>query len=236
MTILPIPFSGEAIAAFIRGPMAWAAFLICMVGIGVQSFRMMRMTRKVNPLRYRGPSAPQDRSFFRLLEGWLVFLRVSILGTTPCVAVMSFMFHVGLLATPFLVLAHNVLLDTSFGVSFVSLPESTTDVMTGMVLLCGGFFLLRRVFVRRVRAVTTLSDLLHLFAAIAPFLTGFLAYHDVFDYQGMVLIHILCAEFLLVMIPFSRFTHMIFFVISRFLIVGEHGRASARRVWRYESR
>ena len=50
----------------------------------------------------------------------------------------------------------------------------------------------------------------------------------------MVTLHILSAEILLVMIPFSRFSHMIFFVVSRFLIVGEHSRKSARRVWRYQ--
>lgn len=228
-------FSAAAIEGMIRGPMAWAAFLICGLGIAFQCRRLMRMTQKLEMARpvFEGPRDAQP--FPERIKGWLVFLRVSIAGITPCMTVISFVFHVCLLATPLLVMAHNVLLDTAFGFSFVSLPERTTDLLTVIVIFCGGFFLLRRIFVRRVRAISGPSDFILLAAAEGPFLTGFLAYHHVFDYQMMITLHILSAEILLVMIPFSRFSHMIFFFVSRLLIVGEHGRKSARRVWRYEN-
>jgi nitrate reductase gamma subunit len=228
-------FLTPGMVEMIRGPMVWAAFLIFGVGMVFQCLLMLRMTRKTALPRPMTIKAPAIRTFADRLTGWLVFLQVSILGTEPFVAMISFMFHVCLIMTPLLVLGHNVLLDTSFGFSFISLSQRATDALTFMVLFCGGFFLLRRIFVRRVRAISSPSDFILLAAAQMPFLTGFLAYHDVFDYHVMIILHILSAEILLVMIPFSRFSHMIFFFISRLLIVGQHGRKSARRVWHYQN-
>lgn len=228
-------FSASGISEMIRGPMIWAAFLICGVGMVFQCRRLFRMTRKEEVPR---PAAIKDtgpRSIIGRLRGALVFLRISVLGSRPWVVLVSFVFHACLLVTPFFILGHNVLLDTAFGFSFVSLSEGTTDTLTKIVLVCGGFFFLRRIFVRRVRAISAPADFILLAAALGPFLTGFLAYHYIFSYQAMITLHIFSAEILLVMIPFSRFSHMIFFFVSRLLIVGEHGRKSARRVWRYES-
>lgn len=228
-------FSGAAIEAVIRGPLVWAAFIVCGLGIVLRQAQLMHMTGKRETPRmvFERPSDPLG--FIEQIRRWRIFLRISVLGTAPCMAVISFIFHVCVLVTPVFLMAHNVLLDTAFGVSAVSLPEPTTDAMTVAVLFCGIFFLLRRIFVRRVRVISTPSDFILLAIAVGPFLTGYLAYHHMLDYQVMVTLHILSAEILLIMIPFSRFSHMIFFFISRLLIVGEHGRKSARRVWRYES-
>jgi len=228
-------FSAPGLAEMIRGPLAWAAFLICGVGMVFQCRLMLRMTRKIDAPRQVAIKAPDIPTFVGRLTGGLVFLRVSVLGTKSYMAVISFIFHVCLMATPLLVLGHNVLLDTRFGFSFISLSGSATDTLTIIVLFCGGFFLLRRLFVRRVRAISGPSDFILLAAAIGPFLTGFFAYHNIFDYNQMIMLHILSAEILLVMIPFSKFSHMIFFFISRLLIVGQHGRKSARRVWHYQN-
>lgn len=227
-------FSIPGIVEIIRGPMVWAAFLIFGVGMVFQCRLMLRMTRRAAVPRPMTIKAFDNPSFADRLAGVLVFLQVSVLGTNPFMAVISFIFHVCLITTPLFVLGHNVLLDTTFRISFMSLSGETTDAMTVIVLCCGGFFLLRRLFVRRVRAISSPSDFILLAAALGPFLTGFLAYHDVFDYQLMIVLHILSAEIFLVMIPFSKFSHMIFFFISRFLIVGQHGRKSARRVWHYQ--
>lgn len=235
MTNVTHIFSGAAIEAMIRGPLVWAAFIVCGLGIVFRWGQLMRMTRKRKTARmvFESPVAPAG--FIEQIRRWRIFLRISVLGTAPCMAVISFLFHACVLATPVFVMAHNVLLDTAFGFSFVSLSEATTDAMTVVVLFCGIFFLLRRIFVRRVRVISTPSDFMLLAVAAGPFLTGYLAYHNMLNYRVMVTLHILSAEILLIMIPFSRFSHMIFFFISRLLIVGEHSRKSACRVWRYES-
>ena len=234
MDFYPI-FSGAAIEAMIRGPFVWGAFIVCGLGIVLRCARLMRMTRKRSVPQPVFEIPPGPVGFIGQIRRWRIFLRISVLGTAPCMTVISFIFHACVIAMPVFVMAHNVLLDAAFGFSSVSLPEAATDAMTVAVLFCGIFFLLRRIWVRRVRVISTPSDFILLAVAVGPFLTGFLAYHHLLDYQMMVTLHILSAEILLIMIPFSRFSHMIFFFISRLLIVGEHSRKSARRVWRYQS-
>lgn len=234
MTAFMDLLSLKGLEYLIRGPLVWAAFIIFFVGILIQWGRMLRLTRKRKaPPRILPP--PIKKRTSRRLRDIMVFLRVSILGATPCIAVISFIFHVCLLITPFLVTAHNVLLDTAFGMSFLSASERITDALTLIVLFCGIFFLLRRFVVRRVRAITGPADLMLLAVATGPFLTGFLAYHHIWNYQLMVTLHILSGEIMLVMIPFSRFSHMIFFFVSRLLVAGEHSRKSALRTWQFSS-
>ena len=125
-------------------------------------------------------AAPIKKRTSRRLRDGLVFLRVSVLGATPCMAVISFIFHVCLLITPFLVTAHNVLLDTAFGMSFVSASERITDALTLIVLSLRCFFSVAPgSLVRRVRAITGPADFMLLAVATTPFLTGFLAYHHI---------------------------------------------------------
>jgi len=105
--------------------------------------------------------------------------------------------------------------------------------MTMIVLVCGLVFFMRRLLLRRVRIISTGYDFILLFVAIAPFLTGFLAYHHVFNYNMMIILHILSGELILVMIPFSKFFHMVFFFISRFMIISEHSLGNPKRSWQY---
>jgi hypothetical protein len=68
---------------------------------------------------------------------------------------------------------------------------------------------------------------------IAPFLTGFLAHEAIYDYNILIFLHILSAEILLILIPFSKFFHMVFFFIGRFLVINEHSLGTPNRSWQF---
>jgi hypothetical protein len=70
-----------------------------------------------------------------------------------------------------------------------------------------------------------------LLITVAPFLSGYLAYHQWFDYKIMLIAHILAAEVMLVVIPFTKLGHMIFFFLYRFLIGGEYSFGQGTRTW-----
>jgi nitrate reductase gamma subunit len=169
-----------------------------------------------------------DRFFYKL-----ALFKLSAVGFNPLLVTISLIFHFCLFITPIFLLAHNVLLENRIGFGLPSFAPQTSHALTGIVLACGFFFILRRIILRRVRAITTLDDYLILGLALAPFLTGFLAHQNTFNYDTMILLHILSCEVLLIMIPFSKFFHMIFFFISRFLIVNEHSLGSPRRSWQF---
>lgn len=144
---------------------------------------------------------------------------------------MTSVFHVFLIGVPLLLLGHNMLLSQSWGLSLWSLPESITDVLTVVVIVCAAFFLGRRLFLARVRAITTAYDYLVLLIAVAPFLTGYFAYHQWFDYRTVMTIHILSGGVMLITIPFTKLGHMLFFFLYRFLIGSEYSFARGARAW-----
>ena len=162
---------------------------------------------------------------------WVAFLRKSILGHHPVMTVVTSLFHVCLILTPIFLLAHSILFDESWGVAPWSFSEATTDVMTVIVLLCCLFFLLRRIFVRRVRVITTGYDYLILVIAAAPFVSGYLAYHQWVDYETILIAHILAGEVMLIVIPFTKLGHMLFFFLYRFFVGSEYSFGQGTRTW-----
>ncbi len=220
----------------IQGPLIWISFIIFAAGLIVQTCRYAMMTKiNGNPPPIPEKEIPKlktqskwERFFYKL-----AFLKLSVIGFNPLLVAISLVFHFCLLLTPLFLLAHNVLLENFLGFGLPSFSSQTTHLLTGIVLACGFFFLLRRIILRRVRAITTFNDYLILALALAPFLTGFLAHQNLFNYNILIIIHILSCELLLIMIPFSKFFHMIFFFIGRFMIINEYSLGSPKRSWQF---
>ena len=164
---------------------------------------------------------------------WWQQMRLSVVGINPIMISVTTVFHLALVLTPFFVLGHNVLLDLAWHVSLPSLPEAFADGLTAVVIAGGIFFLLRRLFLARVRSISTPYDFLVLLIATAPFITGFLAYHHLFDYDTVIVLHILAGEIMLMAVPFTKLVHMPYFFINRFVLVHENTLgAGGNRTWR----
>jgi nitrate reductase gamma subunit len=223
----------------VRGPLVWISVLVFLFGTAFQVYRFYRLSRLRNTPTFK-PKAPppgQPPEAGPLPTGtWryrLQMLRLTVIGSQPVMVAVTTLFHVCLVITPFFVLGHNILLDLAWGVSFPSLPEAVTDALTLVVVLGGAYFLYRRMFVDRVRAISTPYDYIVLVIATLPFLSGFLAYHRIFDYDTVIFIHMLAGEVMLIAIPFTKLVHMPFFFINRFVVIHENtfGRGGSR-VWR----
>jgi nitrate reductase gamma subunit len=74
---------------------------------------------------------------------------------------------------------------------------------------------LRRIFAPEVRFVTFASDYLIIAIAAAPFITGFLAFHQLVPYRPMLMLHMLLGEIMLIALPFTRLSHMLSFWLTR---------------------
>ena len=70
-----------------------------------------------------------------------------------------------------------------------------------------------------------------LLIAAAPFLTGYIAYHQWFNYDTVITLHILAGEVMLISIPFTKLGHMLFFFLYRFLIGNEYSFARGEKTW-----
>jgi len=216
---------------FVRGPLVWVAFIVFVGGLIFQAARFFTLTRKKERVFLALNSGSGRGWSIRSIGERFAFLRGTILGTHPVMTIVTSIFHFCLFVAPIFLLAHSILFYQSWGIGIWSFSESTTDLLTAIFLLCGVFFLLRRIFVRRVRVITTAYDYIILFIVVAPFLSGYLAYHQWLDYRTMLIAHILAGEVMLVVTPFTKLGHMLFFFLYRFLIGSEYSFGQGTRTW-----
>lgn len=216
---------------FIRGPLIPIAFVIFILGLVFQFIQFFKLTKKKEwvfpPLEVK----PEKKTVGQWIALCLASLNGTMWKTDSAMTLMTSIFHICLFVVPIFLLGHNILLDQSWGFSVWSLPECLADILTLVVLICVAFFLARRLFLRRVRAITTAYDYVILFIAAAPFLTGIFAYHQWAQYHTVITLHILSGEVMLIVIPFTKLGHMLFFFLYRFLIGGEYSFVKGARAW-----
>ncbi|MGD9185104.1 MAG: nitrate reductase, partial [Desulfobacterales bacterium] len=93
------------------------------------------------------------------------------------------------------------------------------------------FFLVRRLTQPEVKFVTSASDFVILTIVAAPFITGFIAYHQWIDYPVMMVLHVVAGEVLLVAMPFTRLSHMLLSPFTRAYMGSEFGKVRHARDW-----
>ncbi len=205
---------------FVRGPLAWAAFIIFIGGSLYRIISMLRLAKEKDAIVYEYASLYYA---LRSIIHWLVPFANINSRQRPVFTIVTFVFHICLLAVPIFLLAHVILWDESFNVSWWSLPEGVADFMTLLVLACCVYFGWRRVTQPEAKFVTSASDFVILAFVALPFITGFLAYHQWLGYKFWLILHILSGEIWLAMIPFTRLVHMLFFPFSRGYLGSEFG-------------
>lgn len=215
-----------------RGPLMWAATVIFLAGIIYRSIQIYLLTRKKERALYSAaPVKPKDRTPEERKMDLIVAFKHSLLGTHPIMAIISTIFHSCIFIIPLFLLGHNLLLYESWGMSLFSLPDWLCDTLTAIFILIGLFFLLRRLIVPQVRIISTAYDYLVLGITVAPFLSGFFAYHQWFDYKTVITIHMLVGELMLMVIPFTKIGHMVFFFFVRIFIGSEYSFGRGSREW-----
>jgi nitrate reductase gamma subunit len=205
---------------FIRGPLVWVSFTVFLGGSIYKIITMLRLAKKDKVVF---PYISMKYSL-RSIVHWIIPFASTNWRKHPGMTVITFLFHGCLIFTPIFLVAHNALLKESWNVRLWTIPETITDIMTLVVIVCAIIFFIRKLVVPEVRFVSFASDHLLLAIAVAPFLTGFLAYHQILvDYEAMVALHILAGELMLIAIPFTRLNHMIYFWFTRAYTGSEFG-------------
>jgi nitrate reductase gamma subunit len=213
-----------------RGPLMWAAAIIFLAGIVYRTIQMLLLTRKKERALCSPRSIREESPEERKLKV-LVSFQNSLIGKHPVMAIVSSVFHLCLFVAPLFAVGHSLVLYESWGLSFISLPDGLIDVLTIIFLAGGIFFLVRRMVLPRVQALSTPYDYLILFITVAPFLTGFFAYHQWFDYKTVITLHLLAGEAMLIAIPFSKLGHMVFFFFIRIFLGSEFSFWRGNRSW-----
>jgi len=212
---------------FVSGPLVWIAFIIFIGGSLYRIYYMLSISKKE---RVVFPHMSLKHSLASLVH-WVIPFNNQYMRKRPIFTIVSFAFHICLVFTPIFLLAHVILLDESWNISWWSLPEGVADWMTIIVIAGCIFFLYRRLTDPVVKNVTDGSDYLLLAITALPFITGFIAYHQLFAYKTILIIHILAGEIMLIAIPFTRLSHMLFFVFTRSYFGSEQGHIKHSKDW-----
>jgi len=213
---------------FVRGPLAWVAFIIFIGGILYRLISMLSLARKKDNIVFEYFSLYYGlRSIFH----WIIPFANRNSRERPIFTIVTFAFHICLLAVPIFLLAHVILWDESFSITWWTLPDSVAEIMTIIVVVACGYFLWRRLTQPEVKFVTSASDYVILAIVAAPFITGFLAYHQWVEYKFILILHIISGEVMLAAIPFTRLGHMFYSAFTRSYMGSELG--SVRHVKDY---
>jgi nitrate reductase gamma subunit len=132
---------------------------------------------------------------------------------------------------PIFISGHVILFQKAWGIGWSALPERISDAFTIVIITACMFLFLRRLIKREVRYLTTPSDFLILAIVFAPFITGFLAFHQFENYRLWLILHILSGEIMLMAIPFSRLSHMLYGPFTRAYLGSEFGGIRHAKDW-----
>lgn len=216
------------IYAFVSGPLVWISVAVFLFGSLYRLLSMFFLAKKKDAVSL----AYMDWKFsLRSILNWLIPFRALGWRKNPALTAVTFVFHLCLVAAPIFLSAHVIMVRESWGIGWWTLSDSTADAMTILVILACAFFGLRRLCQKDVRYLTTPRDWLILAIAALPFVTGFLAYHQLFNYQVMIIAHALAGNIMIAAIPFTRLSHMFFTVFTRAYMGSEFGKIRRARDW-----
>ncbi len=210
--------------AFVTGPLAWLTFIIFFCGVTYRAVWYFRgLNWQLDRVAYKPHMSYGIKGALRSIFFWLIPFGTHSWRFYPFFTICFFALHIGLLFTPFFIYGHNVLLQERFGFSLWSMSAGAADFMTCMVIVAVIFMILRRNALPEVRIITTPYDYLVLAIAVAPFVTGLLARHQVGNYNFWLITHILSGQLFLVAIPLTKLSHFIGFFLSRAQIGMDYG-------------
>lgn len=223
---------------FLRGPGFVISVLVFTAGFIFRTVSLIRATRKVRRLiiktdyNIRNNASPvQSNRYKQMISVIKTKLKNTIFASNPVMGIVSLIFHILLFITPVFLSAHNIIAYLTIGFSLPVLPERLTDIFTMALMAIGGFLLARRIFIPRVRMISTARDYLILLFVMVPFVSGFLAYHHFFNYHVVIYLHMIIGEIAIMILPFTSLVHMPFIIFSRFYIDSEHSIIPGNRSW-----
>jgi nitrate reductase gamma subunit len=168
-------------------------------------------------------------------SGWrTVFSRSlpppGMLKRAPLTYLGGYVFHLGMAIAVFFFVPHIELIRGLVGLSWSGLPNLFVDVATIAAILAMLALLGSRLVDPVKRLLTGTGDWLAWALTFVPLVTGFAAYHHLFENYTLTLaLHILAVELLLVALPFTKLFHAFGLFLARWYngeISGRKGVAS----------
>lgn len=198
---------------FAKGPLFAAAFLTMILGL---SRHVLLQLHALAVKKRRLRLVPWKRVAAETLS-WAFPVRHLIRGTVV-ISSASFLFHLGAIIVPLFLADHARLWGGFLGLQLPSISKDLADRLTLFTLGCLVVLVSYRVLIRRSRELSRPSDYGLLLLLLMVFLSGYVAGHpnvNPLPWQTMMLLHILGADLLIFLVPFTKLSHMVLFPFDR---------------------
>jgi len=199
---------------FARGPLFRLAFLVMALGL----LRLVILALwGIGQMIYR--ARDRNNPYSKVVKTtltWLIPIQ-RLHRSRPWLSYSSFLFHVGLIVTPIFLLDHIHLWRASIGLSWPGIPKTIADALTLLVLASGILLIGMRIFNPYTRRVSGFLDYFLVLLILLIFSTGFIASrpYNPIPYETSMLIHVLSADILLLLAPFTKIAHCVLFPLVR---------------------
>ncbi len=195
-----------------KGPAFEWAVAIFSLGLVVRLVEIFMLGRKHNYAEARGSEwGPGFRT--------VVTRSVADPGTfkrAPFDVILGWVWHVGFLIVLLLFIPHIEMINSILGLSWPGLPNPLVDLVTAVTIVALFASLVHRLMHPVKKHISTIEDYLVWAVTFLPLVTGYLAYHRLIDPYPLVLgLHILSVEVFLVVLPFTKLTHIFTAFIAR---------------------
>ena len=211
----------EQLLDLARGPLFRLTFFIMILGLARNLF--LSVYGIIRVAYFAGQKSIPWGEIFKRTIRWLI--PVERVGRArPLFSIISVIFHIGLILVPVFLFRHIDLWYKAIGLKWVALPKGVADTLTLITLIAGILIFIGRIGSKHSRAISSLQDYLWIILLLIPFASGYLCAHpdsNPFSYDFMMLIHILAAELIFVMIPFTKLSHIVLLPLSQ--LVSEFG-------------
>jgi len=205
---------------FLIGPGVWIAFSVFIGGLVCKIIFFCGLSYERDKIIYHHINLFW---WMKSIFHWLVPLGSISFRKQPVFGLVFYIFHLFLFMIPLFLLAHNILWQEAVGFNLPSLSDIVADYSTFLIMICILFLFVRRLVRPEVRAISKVWDYLLLLLVLSPFLSGYLTYHQCGNYELMMILHIVTGELMLIIVPFSKLSHIILFFFTRGFIGQEMG-------------
>jgi len=198
---------------FVKGPLFSIAVAIFAFGILIRLFEIFALGRSHNYAAARGNEViPGLKTVYRRFNPDPGTFKRSTFDV-----VVGTLWHVGFVVALLLFIPHIELIKSTVGVSWPGLPNPVVDAVTAITLLGLVAVLIHRFTQPVKRFLSTPQDYLIWAVTFLPVLTGYLAYHRLINPYPLALgLHILAAEVFLIVLPFTKLTHIFTAFVARY--------------------
>jgi nitrate reductase gamma subunit len=196
-----------------KGPLFQAALAVFALGLLARLVEIFALGRAHNYAAPRGNAALGGlRTMYKRFEP-----DPGTFKAAPFDVVVGMVWHIGFIIALLLFIPHVELIKSTLGIAWPALPNPVVDAVTAITLLGLLAALVHRLTHPVKRFLSTPEDYLIWGVTFLVMLTGWLAYHRMINPYPLALgLHILSAEIFLVVLPFTKLTHIFTAFVARY--------------------